>query len=159
MIGTCQWLVNGPTRAGDMAANSHAAGAVIFSDHLIQNLTTNGITGVPYICTSQFPNDCVGVNTLTFERYCGTTGDVQSVVNKAYVSDLGADAATLGGTIAAAYAQRRNHTYFMRSCPKDSNGMPNMYLNQGVFWRAILVGSLILQYTLTSVMSRSCFFS
>ena len=138
-MGACRWVVTGasqdPTRAEDMAANSHSAGAVIFSDNLIQNLTRNAITGVPYICTSQFPNDCVGVNTLTFERYCGTAGDIQNVVNKAYVSDLGADAASLGGIIPAAYAQRRNQTYFMRVCPKDSNGMPYMYLNQGVFWR------------------------
>ena len=133
MIGACQWVVNGPTRAGDMATNSHAAGAVVFSDNLIQSLTTNAITGLPYICTSQIPDDCVGVNNLTFERYCGAAGDVQSVVNKAYVSNLGADAASLGGTMAAAYPQRMNHALFINTCKKDSNGIPYLYLDQGVF--------------------------
>ena len=83
------WIsgVSAWTRAEDMAAGSHAAGATIPVTQ----------TGNMYRCSSVFPVDIVGLHSLSFSWMVNTMADVQSVVTPAYVNALGINAVQLNG--------------------------------------------------------------
>ena len=88
-----------PTRAEDMATGSHAAGAVIPSQ---QTWKSGSITSSePYICTSSFPTDRIGTDSITFQEYCAAKEDFTRVVNT-----LELDATKLGGQLALTYQPR-----------------------------------------------------